>query len=241
MSFSTEVKNEILDYEERNFHCLNAELTAYILFCGELFGSDNGFNIVIRDSVKAVLNRAKALIYKLYEVEVSIKGNEIVIDDSDLVQKIIENTNNAIILSLDNNFVKSFTVNKLAVLFNIPISSFSCVSSSVVSCNDCFIFSPSSGFTNFIKYVLANPIKTAIIDVIINTKNVAPTIFPSLFGDFIFDIDVVIVKNINGVITTSNKFKNMSPKGLKTVAFSLNINPTIAPIIIDTNNIIVDL
>ncbi len=92
MSFSTEVKNEILDYEERNFHCLNAELTAYILFCGELFGSDNGFNIVIRDSVKAVLNRAKALIYKLYEVEVSIKGNEIVIDDGDLVQKIIENT-----------------------------------------------------------------------------------------------------------------------------------------------------
>ena len=79
------------------------------------------------------------------------------------------------------------------------------------------------------------------MDVIINTKNVAPTIFPSLFGDFIFDIDVVIVKNINGVITTSNKFKNMSPKGLKTVAFSLNINPTIAPIIIDTNNIIVDL
>ena len=57
-----------------------------------MFGSDNGFNIVIRDSVKAVLNRAKALIYKLYEVEVSIKGNEIVIDDSDLVQKIIENT-----------------------------------------------------------------------------------------------------------------------------------------------------
>ena len=56
-----------------------------------------------------------------------------------------------------------------------------------------------------------------------------------------YDIDVVIVKNINGVITTSNKFKNMSPKGLKTVAFSLNINPTIAPIIIDTNNTIVDL
>ena len=99
-------------------------------------------------------------------------------------------------------------------IFNNPISSFSCVSSSVVSCNDFFIFSPSSGFTNFIKYVLANPINTAIIDVIINTKNVAPTIFPSLFGDFIFDIDVVIVKNINGVITTSNKFKNMSPKGL---------------------------
>ena len=92
MSFSTEVKNEILDYEERNFHCLNAELTAYILFCGELFGDDNGFNIVIRDSVKSVLNRTKALIYKLYEAEVSIKGNEIVIDDSGLVQKIIENT-----------------------------------------------------------------------------------------------------------------------------------------------------
>ena len=92
MSFSTEVKNEILDYEERNFHCLNAELTAYILFCGELFGDDNGFNIVIRDSVKSVLNRTKVLIYKLYEAEVSIKGNEIVIDDSGLVQKIIENT-----------------------------------------------------------------------------------------------------------------------------------------------------
>ena len=64
---------------------------------------------------------------------------------------------------------------------------------------------------------------------------------PLLFSQVIFDLDVVIVKNINGVITTSTKFKNMSPKGLKTVAFSLNINPTIAPIIIDTNNIIVDL
>ena len=59
----------------------------HIFYSWGLFGDDNGFNIVIRDSVKSVLNRTKALIYKLYEAEVSIKGNEIVIDDSGLVQK----------------------------------------------------------------------------------------------------------------------------------------------------------
>lgn len=92
MSFSTEIKNEILCYEEKNTHCLNAELAAYILFCGELYGEDKDFIIVIRDTVRAILNRISEIIYSLYGMNVDIVGNEIVIDDSNLVRKIANDT-----------------------------------------------------------------------------------------------------------------------------------------------------
>ena len=66
-------------------------------------------------------------------------------------------------------------------------------------------------------------------------------IFPRRFGVFILEIEVVIVKKMSGIMTTSKRFKNKSPKGLKIVAFSWNIIPTIAPTIIATKRIIVDL
>ena len=58
-------------------------------------------------------------------------------------------------------------------------------------------------------------------------------ILPIRLGCFIFPIETLIVKNINGIITISNIFKNKSPSGLRTAAFSLKIIPTIVPINID--------
>ena len=52
---------------------------------------------------------------------------------------------------------------------------------------------------------------------------------------------VVMFKKISGTIITNSKFKNISPKGLSTAAFSWNITPTIAPTIIEASKIIVDL
>jgi len=72
-----------------------------------------------------------------------------------------------------------------------------------------------------------------------NTNIILLIIFPSLFGLSILIIAVVMVKNISGTITTNIKFIKISPKGLRTLAFSLNINPTIAPIIIEIKSIIV--
>ena len=138
------------------------------------------------------------------------------------IPTIIENTNNAIILSFENSFEKSFTVSNFTVLSAIVISSSSVLSVSATSSalsNVALICSPSSVFISFTKYVLANPINTATIDVKTNTSNIEPIIFPILFGCFIFDIAVVMFKNISGIIITNNRFKNKSPNGLNIVAF----------------------
>ena len=136
--------------------------------------------------------------------------------------------------------LKSFTVNKLTVLSSIVISS-SVFSSSTFSSKEALIFSPSSVSTSFIEYVLINPTNTATSDVNKKTHIIVIIILPNLFGVFIFAIDVVIVKKISGMIITSKRFKNKSPNGLSIVAFSWNIIPTIAPTIIATKRIIVDL
>ena len=80
-----------------------------------------------------------------------------------------------------------------------------------------------------------------MIDVTTNTPIIVIIIFPILFGVFIFAIDVVIVKNTNGTMIHNNRFRKISPNGCKIVAFSWNIIPTIAPTIIATRRIIVDL
>ena len=61
---------------------------------------------------------------------------------------------------------------------------------------------------------------------------------PTLLGLSILPIEVVIDKKISGTTTTSNILINNVPSGSKTVAFSLNINPTIVPIISEPINII---
>ncbi len=165
-------------------------------------------------------------------------GSAFLLDIFIAIPNITENTNNAIRLSLDNSFEKSFTVSKLTVFSAIESSSSSSTASSSKTST---IFSESSGFTSFIKYVLKNPTSTAITDVITNTNIIVPTIFPKRLGCFILATDVVIVKNINGTIMTNKRFKKISPSGFKIVAFSLKISPTTAPTIIESNKIIVDL
>ena len=49
------------------------------------------------------------------------------------------------------------------------------------------------------------------------------------------------INRINLLDTTNNRLIKISPNGLSTLASSLNIIPTIAPIIIANNNIKVDL
>jgi hypothetical protein len=140
-------------------------------------------------------------------------------------------------LSLENNFGKSFTVSKLAVLCNMFNSS----SSVSTSSNEALIASPSSTFTKFVLNVAQNPTNTEIIDITKNTATIIPIIFPILFGLLIFVIAVVMFKKISGTMMTNSRFKNMSPSGLSTVAFSWNISPIIVPTIIATIRIIVDL
>ena len=64
---------------------------------------------------------------------------------------------------------------------------------------------------------------------------------PSLLAFLIFDIDTVIERNISGTTTTKSILINISPKGLRILAFSLNISPIIVPIITAKINIILDL
>ena len=132
----------------------------------------------------------------------------------------IENTTIAIIFSFDKSLLKSDTVRTFTVLSNILISSVVVSTFPLLSSNDSLIFAPSDGSTSFIGYVVATPTITATSDITTNVKIIVTTIFPSLLGCFIFDIDVVMLKNINGTIVTNSRFKKRSPNGFKTAAFS---------------------
>ena len=153
----------------------------------------------------------------------------------------IENTTIAIIFSFDKSLLKSDTVRTFTILSNILISSVVVSTFPLLSSNDSLIFTPSDGSTSFIGYVVTTPTITATSDITTNVKIMVTTIFPSLLGCFIFDIDVVMLKNINGTIVTNSRFKKRSPNGFKTAAFSLHAIPIIAPITIAAKSIITDL
>ena len=78
-----------------------------------------------------------------------------------------------------------------------------------------------------------------MIDITANTIRIVIIILPNLLGFSILIIDDVIVKNIRGTITTNIKFRKISPKGLKTQAFSLKIRPMNVPIIMLNNKMMV--
>ena len=85
--------------------------------------------------------------------------------------------------------------------------------------------------------VLDSSCNTAITEVITNTSIVESSILLSLLGLFILYIPVVIVKNIKGITVINNIFKNKSPNGVNIFMFSLNIKPSIPPIIIEISSI----
>ena len=70
-------------------------------------------------------------------------------------------------------------------------------------------------------------------------KNIGKPVVGKVFSDH--PNGGTIFKNINGTIITNNKFKNTSPSGATTAAFSLKITPKIEPTIIAAIKIIVDL
>ena len=63
-------------------------------------------------------------------------------------------------------------------------------------------------------------------------------IFPNLFIFAILEIADEIVRKTSGTTIVNIRFKNISPKGFNTVAFSPKTIPIILPKIIEDNNII---
>ena len=148
-----------------------------------------------------------------------------------------DTTNKAIKLLLESKPLKSLTVNTLTVLAKIVNSSASSVGSTKLA----LIASVSLGETKLVLNVVKKPTNKATKLVTKKIANIVTNTLPSLLPDFIFAIDVVIVKKIRGTMITNIILMKISPNGLSTAVFSLKIKPTIAPIMILANKIIVCL
>ena len=129
----------------------------------------------------------------------------------------IEKITIAKILSLVNNNEKSLTLMAVIVLSKIFNSTSS--AASPVS-NTSSIALESLGLTNLTAYVDIIPIVAAINETTMNVPIIDTNSFPNLLGCFIFAIEVVIVRNINGTIITNIMFINNSPNGASILAFS---------------------
>ena len=100
----------------------------------------------------------------------------------------------------------------------------------------------SNPFVGFIKSTPTNPITAATKAVPKNTITILFSIFPNLcIPPPILAIADVTLKNTNGTNVMNNKFKNNSPIGFKTTAFSPIVAPTIPPSNIAPSNTIEDL
>ena len=71
-----------------------------------------------------------------------------------------------------------------------------------------------------------------------NTRNTYFRILPNLLISTILATLLLIVKKTSGTTMVYIKFKNISPNGFKTLAFSPKITPKIQPMIIEINSII---
>ncbi len=94
MSFSSDARTEILSNikSEKSRHCRAAQLLAVINVCG--FVSTDNYHkfIAIHNENNEVLNLARCLIKDLFDAEVGLKDNEIIIRDShsvDIVTKVL--------------------------------------------------------------------------------------------------------------------------------------------------------
>lgn len=88
MSFSTDVKYELLLMEESSRHCAIAKLAAFI----NIIGGVTDDCIFIHNDNKDILDKISVLIYNLFQVKVSIEDNDIIIMDKSLIKKIISTT-----------------------------------------------------------------------------------------------------------------------------------------------------
>ncbi len=92
MSFSSDVKRELLSYEYKNRHCLTAALEAVINIDGYI-GADNGHKlIIVHNENTDVLGAAQNFINRLFGAEVSCHKGNIIIEDEALADKILDAT-----------------------------------------------------------------------------------------------------------------------------------------------------
>ena len=88
MSFSTDVKYELLLMEESSRHCAIAKLASFI----NIIGGVTDDCILIHSDNEAILCKVSRLIFSLFDSNVSIKDNSIVIMDKSLINKILSTT-----------------------------------------------------------------------------------------------------------------------------------------------------
>lgn len=89
MSFSSDVKAEMLSniVTDRSPHCNRARLGAIINVCGYVSKADNNKFIVIHNENLKILNLTRSLISDIFGAEVGVKGNDVVINDSGLTDR----------------------------------------------------------------------------------------------------------------------------------------------------------
>lgn len=107
MSFSTDVKYELLSMEESSRHCAIAKLAAFI----SVIGSVDDDCIIIHNDNLAILEKAAELIFKLFSCKSNIDNGKIIINDRAVVAKIISATG----VRRDNDFSNEFIVNPMIV------------------------------------------------------------------------------------------------------------------------------
>jgi DNA-binding protein WhiA len=103
MSFSTDVKYELLSMEESSSHCAIAKLAAIL----NVSGSIDYDCIVIHNENLAILEKTLGLISKLFSFEGRLNNGKIVIDDKAVVSKIISTTG----VRIDNDFLEDYITN----------------------------------------------------------------------------------------------------------------------------------
>lgn len=97
MSFSTDVKNELLLFKDEYEHCVVAELSAIINICGVFADNAQGKEVlIVRSENRLVLDRFASLIKKSYGFNAEIKRSNgrylTAMDDEDLIAKIASET-----------------------------------------------------------------------------------------------------------------------------------------------------
>lgn len=107
MSFSTDVKYELLSMEENGRHCCIAKLAAMI----NANGSVTDHCILIHNDNMDVLKKIYDLILKLFHKEVSIEDNRITINDSSLINNIISTTG----IRLDEDISGEYVISPMIV------------------------------------------------------------------------------------------------------------------------------
>lgn len=88
MSFSTDVKHELLSMEENNRHCAIAKLAAVINACAYV-ESDC---IFIHNDNQYILEKFIDLVYNLFSVKLSVNDNSVLINDTSLIKRIVSAT-----------------------------------------------------------------------------------------------------------------------------------------------------